>query len=191
MGRDAMGPKKWTVQASRTVHADRWLDVRAERVVTGAGAVLDPFYVLHYADWVNVVALTPDDHLVMIRQYRHGAGEVCLEIPGGCVDAGDSDVVAAAARELLEETGYAAERLRVVVSLSPNPSTQTNKVHTVLAFDARRVQMPNLEPGEDITVEIMPVRKVLDDMQAGRVQQSMHVAGLALALAASGRVTIA
>ena len=79
--------RKWSGESARVVHADQWIDVRAERVVTGGGVTVDPYYVLHYPDWVHVVAVTPDDRMVMRRQYRHAAGEFGLELPGGAVDA--------------------------------------------------------------------------------------------------------
>ncbi|TWF54495.1 NUDIX hydrolase [Neorhizobium alkalisoli] len=100
-----MTDTKWSVLSSETVVKDRWIDLRAETCVTPSGQEIAPYYVLSYPDWVNIVAITADDEIVLVRQYRHGAADVFTEIPGGAVDAGDPDPVAAAKRELLEETG--------------------------------------------------------------------------------------
>lgn len=181
--------KPWTVTASRIVLADRWIRVRADSCVAATGDVVDPFYVLEYRDWVHVVALTDDDRLVMNRQYRHAAGEVHLELPGGVMDAEDADPVAAGRREFLEETGHGGREFRHVVSLRPNPATHTNRVHTVLALGAAPVGLQSFDNGEEIAVELIPVAEVLRVLREGEVQQSTHVASILLALAAAGRVT--
>ncbi|MBW6396592.1 NUDIX hydrolase [Roseomonas sp. HJA6] len=180
--------KPWQVTASRIVLADRWIRVRADSCVAPSGDVVDPFYVLEYADWVHVVALTDDDRLVMNRQYRHGAQEVHLELPGGVMDAADADAVEAGKREFREETGHSAAEWRHVVSLRPNPATHTNRVHTVLALGARPDGVQSFDNGEEIAVELIPVPEVLRIIREGAVQQSTHVASLLLALAAAGRI---
>ena len=104
-------PQPWRVTASRTIIKDKWIDLRADDCLRADGLEIKPYYVLDYPDWVQVIAIDADENLVVIRQYRHGAGRLTLEIPSGCIDASDADPIAAAARELREETGYAAERL--------------------------------------------------------------------------------
>ncbi|MFM7610485.1 MAG: NUDIX hydrolase, partial [Alphaproteobacteria bacterium] len=146
-------PGAWRVAASRLIHADRWIRLRADSCITPEGAVLDPYYVLEYADWVHVVAVTDDDRLVVNHQYRHGAGCVHLELPGGVMDAADAGPVEAAARELREETGFAAREFRSVVSLSPNSATHTNRIHIVLAEGAYADGAQSLDAGEEIAVE--------------------------------------
>jgi 8-oxo-dGTP pyrophosphatase MutT (NUDIX family) len=180
--------KPWTVTASRIVLADRWISLRADSCVASNGDVVDPFYVLEYRDWVHVVALTDDDRLVMNRQYRHGAGEVHLELPGGVMDPEDTDAIAAGRREFLEETGHGAREFRHVVSLRPNPATHTNRVHTVLALGAAPGGAQSFDNGEEIAVDLIPVAEVLRMIREGAVQQSTHVASLLLALASAGRI---
>jgi 8-oxo-dGTP pyrophosphatase MutT (NUDIX family) len=191
--------RSWRVTASRGVVRDRWIDLRADTCVAPSGAVLDPYYVLSYADWVHVVALTPDDRLVMNRQYRHAAGEVHLELPGGVMDAADASPLDTARRELREETGYAAAEFRPVIALRPNPATHTNRVHTVLALGAHLAGLAlgahlagaqSLDPGEEITAELVPIPLLLRGLREGAVQQSTHVASALLALAAAGRVAL-
>ena len=86
------------------------------------------FFILEFPDWVNVVALTEDNRVILVRQYRHGLEEVNLEIPGGVVDPGE-EAAAAAVRELREETGYAPARVEALASVSVNPAIQNNWCH--------------------------------------------------------------
>lgn len=83
---------------------DRWISVHADDCVTAEGVEISPYYVLEYPDWVNVVALDEYDHVLLIRQYRHGLGRISLELPCGGAEPGES-TLDAARRELLEETG--------------------------------------------------------------------------------------
>jgi 8-oxo-dGTP pyrophosphatase MutT (NUDIX family) len=176
--------QKWSIESTCVIHADEWIDVRAERVRTAKGAVLDPYYVLHYPDWVHIVALTPDDRLLLLRQYRHAARESGTELPCGIVDMTDADIRSAAQRELLEETGFVAADLRLVASLRPNPATHTNRVHTFLAIGAVKTSPPCPQPGEELEIELWRIPEVLEGLSHGLVSQSMHVASIFLALVA-------
>lgn len=181
----------WQVISSQTLLRDRWIDLRADRCVTASGTVIEPYYVLGYPDWVHVVALTDADELVLVRQYRHGAGAMVLELPGGAADAADADMAEAARRELLEETGYSATEMQHVTTLFPNPATHSNRLHIMLATGLRREAAQSLDPGEDgLTVELMPLGEVLAGLQDGLVSQAMHVGGLLLGLAKAGRLTL-
>ena len=182
--------RPWRTIASRTVHADRWINVRADDCITETGQEIAPYYVLSYPDWVNVAALTAQDELVLVEQYRHGVAAAVLELPGGAVDPGDVDLIAAAQRELLEETGYTAERFCYVTGLFANPATQTNQVHTVLATGCRRVSAPQLDDTEEgMQVRTVPAADVLAGLRSGIIGQSMQVAGLLLALEKAGRIS--
>jgi 8-oxo-dGDP phosphatase len=175
----------WQVTGSRIVFRDRWISVRADDCLTRSGVEIAPFYVLEYPDWVHVVALDADNHVILVQQYRHGFGGTTLELPGGVVDAEDSDPVAAARRELAEETGYAADEFRLLASLSPNPSTHTNKVHVVLARPVVIAKQPTPDPGEDITVVRLPADEVLRMALEGKLAHSQHVGLLMIGLKAA------
>jgi 8-oxo-dGTP pyrophosphatase MutT (NUDIX family) len=135
------------------------------------------FHTLEAAPWVNVVPLTRDEQVVMVRQYRHGAQRVTLELPGGIVDPGE-DPGAAAARELIEETGYRAASVRPLGSLNPNPALFDNRIHTYLAEDVERVAEIANGPLEETVVELVPVGEVPERVRRGEIDHALVVAAL-------------
>lgn len=154
-----MPDDSWSLLGSRHVSDQRIFQIRHDRYrVEPAGAELD-FVVLDSPDWVNVVPLTADGQVVLIRQYRHGIRRVTLEIPGGMVDANESPQEAAV-RELREETGFVAQRVRPLGRVSPNPAIQNNFSYSFLAEGCRRVTEPQPDPFERIEVLTRPLGEI-------------------------------
>ncbi|MCE2390406.1 MAG: NUDIX hydrolase [Proteobacteria bacterium] len=133
------------------------------------------FFRIDADDWVNLVPVTPEGQVVMVRQYRHGSRDVTLEIPGGIVDPGESPAEAAA-RELLEETGYRAERVVRTGSVNPNPALFGNRVHSFAAFDVRWEREIRNESTEHTAVELLPLSDVDEALRAGRISSALVVA---------------
>jgi 8-oxo-dGTP pyrophosphatase MutT (NUDIX family) len=140
-------------------------------------AAAHPFYSIEADSWVNVVPITRDEQVVMVRQYRHGSREVTLEIPGGIVDPGE-EPAAAAARELVEETGHRAIRMRALGSLNPNPALFGNRVYTFLAEAVERVCDVMNGPLEETVVELVPVREVPALVRSGEIDHALVIAAL-------------
>ncbi len=178
----------WTTTASELLLEDRWIKLRADRLKTAAGLEIHPWYVLEYPDWCVAVALTPDDRLVLVRQWRHGGQNWSLELPGGVMDPEDADPVAAARRELREETGYDAPDWRYLYASHANPAIQTNRLHVVLGIGAVPVMEASPEPAEDIRVELIPINDVLAGIGGGMIGQAMHIGAILVGLSAAGRI---
>ncbi|MBI4516635.1 MAG: NUDIX hydrolase [Deltaproteobacteria bacterium] len=139
------------------------------------------FDVIESRDWVNVVPITTDQQLVLIRQYRHAIAAVTLEIPGGIIDPQDASPRHAGARELLEETGYAAAELLPLGVIHPNPATHTNRCHMFLARAARPVSEPRWDGTEEIAVQLVPVTQLAQLISEGAITHALAVAALLLA----------
>lgn len=159
------------------LHCDRY---RLERT----GHERD-FVRLDCPDWINVIPVTPEGEVVLIRQYRHGVRSVTLEIPGGMVDPGE-DPETAAVRELEEETGYRAENVRLLGSVWPNPAIQNNNCYMYLAEGARCVTEPRPDPSELIEVVTYPLDDVPRLIAEGEIRHSLVVTAFGLLGVLSG-----
>jgi len=170
----------WQVLESRYLVRKHWLNVREDRVKTGRGTIIDEFHVLEAPSWACVVCVSHEQELILIRQYRHGAREVTMELPAGVIES-DETAEAGARRELREETGYVAERWIHLVTLNPEPSRHTHRAHCFVALDARPDHGQALDLAEQVEVVRVPVARTLQLVQSGQVDHAVHVAALLLA----------
>lgn len=181
MSSSPVRPRPWTVEASRVQYGDRFLTHRIDRCVTERGHVADPYHVIELKDWCHAVALTPGGELVLIEEYRHGGGAVVRGLPAGTVEKGE-DPLAAMARELTEETGYAAGTWIALPAMWANPALQTNWAYTWLALDARPAAGQSFDPGETIEVVPTPAAAAVRELMAGGwLTTSLHIASLLMA----------
>ncbi len=130
--------------------------------------------VIEAPDWVNVIPITRQGELVLIRQFRFGIGSNTLEIPGGMVEPNE-EPIQAASRELEEETGYRAGRMKLLGSVHPNPAFQNNRCYSYLALDCERVHQGHPEPGEDIAVELRALGEISGLIAAGEITHSLVI----------------
>lgn len=144
--------KPWRILSSRETFKDRWLSIRSDRCQTADGKIIEPFHIIEADNWTNIVALTDDGDVVLIKEYRHGAQAVTLGIPGGVCDAEDADFSVSAARELEEETGYICDTLIETGRAFANWANQDNEIIYFLGFGAKQTGETNLDPNEEIDV---------------------------------------
>src|SRR4051794_7106014 len=129
----------WKVLKSKYLHKEPWLTVREEVVELPNGAQIPTYYILDYPDWVNVIAITKEKKFVFIKQYRHGLGRADFEICAGVRDKEDETLLAAAKRELMEESGYGNGNWKEYMTISANPATHSNLTHCFLATDVEEL----------------------------------------------------
>lgn len=171
-------PARWVREGERTLASTPVLDLKSVRFRHPVRGTERDFVVIHAPDWVNVVARTPDDRLVLVRQFRFGVDALSLEVPGGAIEPGE-DPVAAGMRELSEETGYGGNP-RLLGSVHPNPAILDNRCHIVLVEGAVHRGPVKWDHDEEIEVSTEPVGDVLAWARSGRITHSLTVAALML-----------
>lgn len=172
-------PAPWQVVSSRYLHQrPPWLVLRQDHLRLPNGREIEEYWISEYPPWVNVVAVTAADEVVLVRQYRPGIAGVHFEIPAGVVDPSDVDAAAAGRRELLEETGYGGGRWSLLTALSANPALQNNVTTTFLAEGVEPVAAPVPEATEDLRVHLVGVDELPRLIDEGEVIQALHAAPL-------------
>jgi 8-oxo-dGTP pyrophosphatase MutT (NUDIX family) len=171
-----------SVQPWLTLHREEVLDCRIFRVErvrrrNADGDRQGDFHLIDSKDWVNVIAVTEDRQIVLIRQYRHGIDEVALEIPGGILDENESPVDAAL-RELLEETGYTAREVKIIGRVRPNPAFLNNWNYTVLATGATPTGETTFDEHEEIDVELAPLEQLDELLRSGAITHALVIDAL-------------
>ena len=170
-----MSDLKWKTLSSEYLFQDLWFKVRKDKCETPKGKIVDPYYVYEFPTWVAALPITEEGKVIMVKQYRHALGEVCIEIPGGCVDDTDKSFEDAIARELMEETGYAFSSFEYLGKISPNPSTNNNLMHMFLAKGGKQVAQQQLDGNEEIEVELLSLEELKQLIRGNKIVQAMHV----------------
>lgn len=166
--------QSWDAEEDGTLAETPIFALRARRARSRQSTKAGRYVYLDTVDWVNVVALTANDEVVMIEQYRHGLAEVTLEIPGGMLDPGE-DPAQAGLRELEEETGYRGDDVKTLGFVSPNPAIQNNRCHTILVGDASATGRVALDESEEIGVRLVPLAEIDDLIRRGVIHHAMVV----------------
>lgn len=174
----------WKLISSNRVVSSAWLSLRKDVCETSAGVTVDPYYVVDTPDWSQVFALNPAREVLVVRQYRHGAGIVTTELPSGRIDPGE-DALTAAKRELREETGCASGNWQAIGIVPANPARQRTRAHGFIATDVAVVGEPKLDPTEDIETAFVSIGELVGLGQRGEVP-APHLACILDALVVLG-----
>lgn len=178
----------WEKLSSKYIVRENWATLRVDSCRMPDGTLIPDYYVLEYPDWVNAIALTEDNEIILVKQYRHAAGEVILELPGGCIEKGESPEEAIR-RELQEETGYQFTDIEFLSSLYANPATANNKTHCYIARGGQLVGKQQLDKGEEIEIELVSPEKLKELVLSNSFGQALHTSGIFYALINMGLLT--
>ncbi|MDQ6780346.1 MAG: NUDIX hydrolase [Candidatus Eremiobacteraeota bacterium] len=176
-----MAGRKWEILNSEYVLQSPWYRLRRDACRLPNGTLVEDYYVREHAGFSVIFALTPADQVVFTQQYKHGIGDVVLELPAGMLEPGE-DAVICARRELEEETGYVAPRLEHIAEFSTDPTSSTGRLFLFLARDATPEGTAAPDATEDVDTILVPVDRVLDQVRLGHVRAQSHVASIYAAL---------
>lgn len=147
-------------------------DVQSATVSRVGNTGASRFYRFNFSDWVNIVALTDDLQLVLIKQFRFGSQQVEIEIPGGAIERNELPLIAGL-RELMEETGYAGDSGRIIGKVQPNPALQSNWCYTILVENVKRVANQQMDEMEDIEVVTIPLEQMQQMVAQGEISHGL------------------
>lgn len=170
--------RPWKKISTKQIGDYRIFKLRSDTYVSPRTQKEHDFFVLESVHWVNVIAITPDQQLVMVEQYRFGSNTVELEIPGGMMDPGETDPVVTAVRELREETGYEGEHARILGRIHANPAILNNTCYTILVENCRLKHEVSFDQGEDLATRLLPVSEIPKLVADEKIGHSLVVVAL-------------
>lgn len=181
---------EWQHVSSKYIHREKWFNLRADKVLKGNGEPMEPYYVFEFSDWVNVLPVTKEGKVVLVKQYRYGLGTWSIEVPGGIMDPHETNPLEAAKRELLEETGYSCGQIEEVAVVAANPATQNNRLYCYLATDCELTHEQSFDDNEEIELILVSVEELKEMLRKNEIIQSLHVNSILYALMRLGEVKI-
>ena len=173
MSKPDLSAQPWKRLSSKSIYQNRWLSLREDRVELPDGRTTI-YGVVTCGDCVGILPFVDHDQVLLVRQYRYVAGRATWEMPTGGVRSGES-LEEAAQRELQEEAGYRAGRLKKLVAYHTSKSVMDETAHLYLAEDLQAVHTPSADDTEFIKTQILPFSKVLRMVMDGEILDSMTI----------------
>lgn len=183
-----MTTMEWKTLSSETILQDDWISLRADVCEMPNGNLVEPYYVLDYPAWVNAIALTDDNQVILVKQYRHGVKQTALELPCGGVEPEDKSPQEAIKRELLEETGYKFNSYEELGAVSPNSANHSNLTYCFLAKGVASIENQNLDSNEQIETKLVPFDDFIEMAKSGEFNQALHVSAIFYLLCRLGKI---
>lgn len=170
----------WKILKSQTVLKNKFFSIKKDKCQKTDGTITNDYFTVHRPDVAIIAAFTPQKKLIMIRQYRHPVKAMDYELPAGYLEPRDTNISQAAQRELLEETGYKAEKLKKIHTAYASAGFMNNNVHFFIGFNAKKISKQNLDESEELTVHIVPWQKALKLLKQEKIKDLGSVAGIML-----------
>ncbi|HEX2953389.1 MAG TPA: NUDIX hydrolase [Bacillota bacterium] len=170
--------KPWQVLSERSIYRFGTTEMKEEICLHPEKGIKAPFFRMTFLDWVNVVPITPENQVVLVRQFRKGTHDFSIETPGGTMDPEEHDPYQAGMRELEEETGYRCDSLDYLGNVEANPAIQNNRCHFYLARDARPVGIKHFDEWEDLELLVVPWNEVMEWISVGKITHSLAILAL-------------
>ena len=174
--------KKWKILNSTMVINHQWCKVRQDEIELPNGKIIDDYFVNIRPEVALILPITSNDEIVFVRQYRHGAGEILLELPAGTFNPKEESPQAAAIRELKEETGYITDNVIQLATLYDNPVKDTNKITLFLAENVIKAGKQELDVTEEIEVVLISLKTLAEKIASGEISVAGTVAAIFLGL---------
>lgn len=174
--------KKWNILKSTMVVNHRWCKVRQDEIELPNGKIIDDYFVSIRPEVALILPITSNQEIILVRQYRHGAGEILLELPAGTFNLENETPEVAAIRELKEETGYIADRVKLISIIYDNPVKDSNKIHLFLAENVDKFEQQELDITEEIEVVLIPLKVVMEKIMNGELCVAGTVAAICIGL---------
>lgn len=170
--------KPWEKIGSKKIGDFRIFTIRSDLKISPRTGKEHDFFVIDCVNWVNIIAITPENELVMVEQFRHGSNTVELEVPGGMMDTSDASPLETGLRELREESGFEGEKAQVIGKIFPNPAIMSNTCFTVLVENCRFKHAVQFDSGEDLVTRLVPVPEIPELVASGKISHSLVVVAL-------------
>lgn len=168
--------KPWKFVSSSLIGDYKIFSLHSQKRISPRTGQEHEFYLLKCPDWVNVIALTEENKIILVEQYRQGSDTIELEIPGGMIDPGDGDPIKAGLRELREETGYEGTDAKIIGKVLPNPAFMCNICYTVLVLNCRKNHETSFDPTEDVATRLCEIDDIPGLVAGGKIRHSLVVA---------------
>lgn len=183
---------RWTPVKVEHVVQDKWIDFRKVRYRFPNGEEFEPYYQYSRKSYSVIVPVLPDGRFLCVRQFRHGIKEVTTEFPAGGIESGytehgkvaQEDALAAAKRELKEETGYESDEWTHLITIPSDATLADNYAYVYLAQNCRKVSGLHLDDTEDLEPEVLSQAEIEKLISEGKFQQAIHVMAYLLAMRA-------